>query len=191
MVARAALLSIGMTIVGWAPARADDDPFWIVSGLVSPEIWPAFAVLSDLGADSVLQLYEAQSVSVYYAVLPPGRDGRTVVESGQRPTILLSASWSNTDPKAQATVLVHEAAHLYDLLTGRLARDPEGCVANEIRAFSEQANAWQTLYGPNGKSDPTSELDTALNALLADWRHEPRVFRRSINRMYAAVCGVD
>jgi hypothetical protein len=188
---RAALLAALVAIVGVMPARAEDDPFWIASGRVAPELWPAFAVLADHGADTVLRLYEAQSVNVHYAVLPPGRDGRTVIESGRDPTIVLSASWATTDPKAQATILVHEATHMYDLLGGQLARDPEGCVDNEIRAFSEQANAWQALYGPHGKSEPTSQLDAALNSLLADWRHEPRVFRRSIRRMYAAACGLE
>jgi hypothetical protein len=59
------LFSAVMAIQVWAPARADDDSFWTVSGLVAPEIWPAFAVLSDLGAESILQLYEAPSVSVH------------------------------------------------------------------------------------------------------------------------------
>jgi hypothetical protein len=45
-----------LAIQAWAPARADDDTFWMVSGLVAPEIWPAFAVLSDLVAESILQL---------------------------------------------------------------------------------------------------------------------------------------
>lgn len=190
LAARVALFSLAIAGYGVTPARAEGEPFWIVSGLVAPEIWPAFAVLSDLDAQAVLQLYEKQSVSVAYAILPAGRDGRTVLESGHNPTILLSASWASTDPRAQATILVHEARHLYDLLAGQLARDPEGCVANEVRAFDEQANAWEALYGAGGKAEPTSPLDTALNSLLADSRNDPKGFRRSIRRMYAAACGV-
>lgn len=190
MLASAALLSFITAIAGAAPVRAESVPFWMDSGLIAPEVWPAFAALSDLGADSVLELYQGQSVSVRYAVLPPGRDGRTVLEAGHNPSILLSASWATTDPKAQATILVHEATHLYDLLMGQLAWDPDGCVANEIRAFGEQAHAWEAIYGPTGKAEPTSPLDTALNALLADWRNDPKVFRRSIRHMYATACGV-
>jgi hypothetical protein len=40
----------------------------------------------------------------------------------------------------------------------QLARDPEGCVANEVGEFSEQANAWQALYGPNGMAEGASAI---------------------------------
>ena len=63
-----------------------------------------------------------------------------------------------TDPRAQATILVREAMQLYDLLGRQLSRDTEGCVANEVGELSEQANAWQALYGPNRKLESTSAI---------------------------------
>jgi len=47
---------------------------------------------------------------------------------------------------------------LYDLLGRQLSRDTEGCVANEVGELSEQANAWQALYGPNRKLESTSAM---------------------------------
>lgn len=169
-------------------ALAKPAPFWTSSGAVAPELWPAFEALAELGPSAALSVYELNPVVVRLAQLPSGRDGRTIIESDAPTQILVNSSWSGADPKALATVLVHEATHLQDFLNGQLEMDPDGCMAGEIRAFSEQARAWQAFYGPGGKSGPSSRLDRALNALLDDWLNDQATFTRSVRKMYAAAC---
>ena len=61
---------------------------------------------------------------------------------------------SRATRSAIATLIVHEAKHLEDDLAGVDPRAPEACFQFEVRAFTQQALAWQAFYGPSGKAQP-------------------------------------
>ena len=88
-------------------------------------------------------------------------------------SIVVNARWQQSDPRAIATLIVHEAKHLEDDLAGVDPRAQETCFQFEVRAFTQQAQAWQAFYGPNGKARPSDELDAELNAWLNVHRRGP------------------
>jgi hypothetical protein len=103
-------------------------------------------------------------------------------------SIVVNAKWQDADPKAIATLVVHEAKHLEDDLAGIDPRTPEVCFQFEVRAFTQQALAWQTFYGPNGKTGPRDDLDTELNAWLVVHRRGPDEIEKRVRVVYAEAC---
>ena len=67
-------------------------------------------------------------------------------------------------------------------------RAQEACFQFEVRAFTEQAVAWQAFYGPNGKAKPADELDTELNAWLSVHRRGPGEIEKRVRQLYARAC---
>jgi hypothetical protein len=102
--------------------------------------------------------------------------------------IVINPRWQQSDPKAIATLIVHEATHLQDDLAGLGPTTPEGCYQFEVHAFTQQALAWQVLYGSAGKAQPTDELDTELNAWLTVHRRGPGEIEKRVRQLYVAAC---
>ena len=67
-------------------------------------------------------------------------------------------------------------------------RTPEVCFEFEVRAFTQQAIAWQAFYGPNGKADPRDDLDAELNAWLSVYRRGPGEIEKRVRQLYAGPC---
>lgn len=103
-------------------------------------------------------------------------------------SIIVNTKWQASDPKSIGTLIVHEAKHLEDDLAGVDPRTPEVCFQFEVRAFTQQALAWQTLYGPNGKTDPRDDLDAELNAWLVVHRRGPGEIEKRVRLVYAEAC---
>jgi hypothetical protein len=103
-------------------------------------------------------------------------------------TIVVSPRWESSDPKAIATLIVHEATHLADDVAGIDPRTPDACFQFEVRAFTQQALAWQTFYGANGKVQPSDDLDAELNAWLAVYRRGPDELEKRVKQLYAQAC---
>jgi hypothetical protein len=103
-------------------------------------------------------------------------------------SIVVNTRWQGSDPKAIATLIVHEAKHLEDDLAGVDPRTPEVCFQFEVRAFTQQALAWQSLYGPNGKPEPRDDLDAELNAWLVVHRRGPGEIEKRVRLVYAEAC---
>jgi hypothetical protein len=103
-------------------------------------------------------------------------------------SIIVNTRWQQGDPKAIATLLVHEAKHLEDDLAGVDPRTAEVCFQFEVRAFTQQALAWQTLYGPGGKADPRDDLDSELNAWLVVYRRGSGEIEKRVRQVYAEQC---
>lgn len=79
-----------------------------------------------------------------------------------------------------AAVLLHEGTHALDNANGKLSIDPRrdpisAQVDDEVRAFSEDARFWTTLY-PNGKHPPLNEAETSENI----WQE---AYQRSLLRL--------
>jgi hypothetical protein len=109
-------------------------------------------------------------------------------DGGAIRSIIVSTRWRDSDPKAVATLVAHEAKHLEDDLQGVDPRTPEVCFQFEVRAFTEQALAWQALYGPNGKAEPRDDLDAELNAWLVVHRRGPGEIEKRVRQVYADAC---
>lgn len=103
-------------------------------------------------------------------------------------SIVVNNRWRDSDPKALATIIAHEAKHLQDDLAGYDVRTSEGCVQFEVRAFTEQALVWQGFYGAGGKVRPQDELEEELNAWLALYRRSPAELERRVRQLYTRAC---
>jgi hypothetical protein len=103
-------------------------------------------------------------------------------------SIVVNARWQQSDPRAVATLIVHEARHLEDDLAGVDPRAQESCFQFETRAFTNQALAWQEFYGSNGKLQPADELDAELNAWLSVHRRGPGEIEKRVRQLYANAC---
>ena len=103
-------------------------------------------------------------------------------------SIIVNTRWQESDPKAIATLIVHEAKHLEDDLAGVDPRTPEVCFQFEVRAFTQQALAWQALYGPTGKAEPKDDLDAELNAWLVVHRRGPGEIEKRVKLVYSEAC---
>jgi len=102
--------------------------------------------------------------------------------------IVVSARWQQSDPKAIATLLVHEATHLADDLAGVEPRTPDACYQFEVRAFTQQSIAWQAFYGPGGKAQPKDELDGELDTWLALYRKGVGEVEKRVQQWYSQEC---
>jgi hypothetical protein len=107
------------------------------------------------------------------------------IGAGAIRTIVVDTRWQGSDPKAIATLIVHEAKHLEDDLAGIEPNTPELCYQFEIRAFTQQVLAWQTLYGPNGKAEPQDDLDDELNGWLRVYRRGPGELEKRVRQVYS------
>jgi hypothetical protein len=103
-------------------------------------------------------------------------------------SIVVNTRWQEGDPRAIATLIVHEAKHLEDDLAGVDPRSPEACFHFEVRAFTQQAETWQEFYGQNGKPRPADELDAELNAWLSVYRRGPGEIEKRVRQLYAKAC---
>ena len=103
-------------------------------------------------------------------------------------SIVVNARWQDSDPRAIATLIVHEAKHLEDDLAGVDPRSPEACFQFEVRAFTQQAVAWQAFYGPGGKARAADELDAELNVWLSVHRRGPGEIEKRVRQLYAKAC---
>ena len=112
-----------------------------------------------------------------------GSSGGTAIRA-----IVVNARWQQSDPRAIATLIVHEATHLEDDLAGVAPRAQESCFQFEVRAFTQQALAWQAFYGPGGKVRPSDELDAELNVWLTVYRRGPGEVEKRVRQLYAKAC---
>jgi hypothetical protein len=90
-------------------------------------------------------------------------------------------------PEAIAVVLAHELRHVYQQAVG----SPTDCVERELDAFSQQAPVWDELT-QGGLSDPRTDLERQLNAVLGEYRiYGPRgiLARILADRAYQEQCG--
>ena len=103
-------------------------------------------------------------------------------------TIVVNSRWQESDPRAIATLIVHEAKHLEDDLDGIDPRAQEACFQFEVRAFTQQSITWQMFYGPGGKPRAADELDAELNAWLSVYRRGPGEIEKRVRQLYAKAC---
>ena len=143
--------------------------------------------LESSGAGGVIDGLLKADAEVVFGPLPAKEHARYVsrgVVEPLRRTIVINAVLEHGDPKALAALVVHEGTHLKDDLAGAEKRTMEACFQFEIRAFAEQARAWQAFYGPNGKAQPKDEFDAWLNSWLATYRQGPSELDKRVREFY-------
>ena len=126
-------------------------------------MWPMLELLHKLHFDWELASASERPTPLVWASLPSGVYGQYVPRLN-----VVRVSWvlQNSSVEAATAFLAHELTHLNDDLNGKLG-DMTGsaCYEAETRAFVNEANFWQMVVGPLGKTtvDP---IETQENAKM-------------------------
>jgi YVTN family beta-propeller protein len=101
--------------------------------------------------------------------------------------IEVSARFQSSPPDALAAVLAHEATHAQDHFRG-LRFTGADCADRAVHAFSNQAQFWRGLHGPEGKRGTLSELDAQNNYILRLITDRPSQALTPMSEAYGEVC---
>jgi hypothetical protein len=133
-------------------------------------LWPALQTLQRIQHSWTLQALAASGTQIEWGLMPPDAAG---MYQPERQQITINIRWANSDPRALAAVIEHEAKHVADMLAGLDVNSPGGCIETEINAFREEAKTWGELVGPNGKPNPKDDLEYSLNFKLQLYQQNP------------------
>jgi hypothetical protein len=115
-------------------------------------MWPMLELLHRLHFDWELYSAQQRPTPLVWANLPPGVEGQYVPSLN---VVKLSFVLQSESTELGTAFVAHELTHLTDDLNGKLANmGSEVCYAAETRAFVNEANFWQMVFGPQGKADP-------------------------------------
>jgi hypothetical protein len=132
------------------------------------------------------QVLDANGVGVQFSPMAPGMYARYSV---QRRTIEIDSRWTEADPQTLAAVLVHEATHAQDAVSGYLATGgADACIDSEVRAFRTSARFWLAIFGPGGKPEPTSDLEHQLNQIAQREQLDPPSLETVVRQTYTGQC---
>jgi len=170
-------LAIAPAPVGtpWSGVRADR------------RLYQPMAALAELGDtwSWVLPALRDNDVQVVLGRLPYRVGGYFAPEPN---IVVVDVRFAQSDPKALAAAIVHETTHVRDYYSGEPVKTLEGCFQTEIRAYSNQAEAWLRFYGPEGKHPVVDELDQNLNDLLVVFLKDRTQIERSVRQLYERQC---
>jgi hypothetical protein len=82
-------------------------------------------------------------------------------------TLSVDPDLVGADPRAVATLLVHETVHAILDATGGSGKSGLACIDEEARAFAAQSAFWAAQVGPAGRPEPATALEKELNHTLA------------------------
>ena len=173
-----------------ASASVDDD-HWTAYGfnVTAPSsMWPMLELLHKYHFDWELYSAQQKPTPLVWANLPPGTYGSYVPSQN-----IVKLSWvlQSSSVEVAASFLAHELTHLTDDLNGKLG-DMSGdlCYAAETRAFVNEANFWQMVVGPLGKTtdDPIEAQENAkMFAFVGNSKFADLVLRTTAS--YVKQCG--
>jgi hypothetical protein len=153
-------------------------------------MWPMLELLHKLHFDWELASASQRPTPLVWASLPSGVYGQYV------PTLnIVRVSWvlQGSSVEAGTAFLAHELTHLNDDLNGRLGNmTGSACYEAETRAFVNEANFWQMVFGPLGKTteDPIESQENAkMFAFVGNSPYADLVVRTTAS--YVQQCGVD
>jgi hypothetical protein len=110
---------------------------------------PMLELLHQYHFDWELYSIQARPTPLVWATLAPGAYGSYVPAQN---VVKLSTVLQNESVDLGTAFLAHELTHLTDDLNGQLGNmSGDACYAAETRAFVNEANFWQMLWGPQGK----------------------------------------
>lgn len=102
------------------------------------------------------------------------RRGGAVITGG---IIFIDSGYVDASAESLAALLAHESRHAVDLIQAGRPLDPGACLESELRAHTEQAQAWAYLTGPTGREGADVPLEQDLNDLLAASQQGPQVIQ--------------
>lgn len=151
-------------------------------------MWPMLELLHKQRFDWELYSAQQRPTPLVWASLPVGVYGQYVPIQN---VVKLSFVLQSSSVEVAAAFLAHELTHLTDDLNGKLG-DMSGdlCYAAETRAFVNEANFWQMLVGPQGKTtnDPIEMQENAkMFAFVGNSHFADLVLRTT--QSYIKQCG--
>jgi hypothetical protein len=182
------------------PAPANDRPGatsaperWTAYGfnVVAPaSMWPMLELLHAQRFDWELASASQRPTQLLWANLAPGSLGQYAPTQN---VIRLSGILQNSTVELATAYLAHELTHLNDDLNGRLGEMSGGaCYESETRAFVNEANFWQMVVGPFGKTTQDAieqQENMKMFAFVGNARFADLVVRTTPS--YIKQCGVD
>jgi hypothetical protein len=82
-------------------------------------------------------------------------------------TLSVDPAFAGVDPRALASLLVHETLHaIYDA-AHKTGVEGRACIDEEVAAFGAQSAFWAHHWGPEGRPDASSDLERDLNRALS------------------------
>src|SRR6266851_5581102 len=153
-------------------------------------MWPMLELLHKQHFDWELASAGQRSTPLIWSNLPSGVYGQYVPTQN-----VVRVSWvlQTSSVEVGTAFLAHELTHLTDDLNGKLG-DMTGnvCYEAETRAFVNEANFWQMVVGPFGKTtaDPIETQENAkMMAFVGNTQFADLVVRTTAS--YVKQCGYD
>jgi hypothetical protein len=177
-----------------APSVTADTEHWTAYGfnITAPaSMWPMLELLHRQHFDWELASASRRPTPIMWASLPPGVYGQY---SPGLNVVRLSGILQGSSVEIGTAFLAHELTHLTDDLNGQLG-DMVGsvCYEAEVRAFVNEANFWQMVNGPLGKTTTQDAIELQENAkmfaFVGNSRFADLVVRTTGS--YIKQCGLD
>jgi hypothetical protein len=147
-------------------AASTDADHWTAYGfnITAPStMWPMLELLHQYKFDWELYSAEQKPTPIIWANLPPHVYGQYVPSLN---VVRLSFVLQDESTELATSYLAHELTHLTDDLNGKLGNmTGDACYAAETRAFVNEANFWEMVNGPQGKTT-TDPLEREENAKM-------------------------
>ena len=131
-------------------------------------------------------LLRNRGVQLVFGELPPGAAGAWQPLLNR---ITVASRYQGSPPEAIAAVLIHEGTHAQDHFAGFSFAEGTACYDRELHAFTNQAQFWRALYGPEGKANAVDPLDAQMNVNLRTTTQRPTNFLNDLLAIYRAECG--
>ena len=170
---------------------ASDTEHWTAYGfnVTAPSsMWPMLELLHQQKFDWELYSAGQRPTPVVWAPLPTGVYGSYVPSQN---VVKLSFVLQSSSVEVATAFLAHEFTHLNDDLNGRLGNmTGDVCYQAETRAFVNEANFWQMVVGPKGKTtqDPIEAQENAkMHAFVGNSQFADLVLRTTAS--YIKQCG--
>jgi hypothetical protein len=164
-----------------AVALSTDTEHWTAYGfnvMAPSSMWPMLELLHKQKFDWELYSAQQRPTPLVWAALAPGVYGQYVPSQN---VVKLSFVLQSSSVEVATAFLAHELTHLNDDLNGKLG-DMRGdvCYQAETRAFVNEANFWQMVVGPYGKTtqDPIEAQENAkMHAFVGNSQFADLVLR--------------
>jgi hypothetical protein len=151
-------------------------------------MWPMLELLHKQKFDWELYSAGQKPTPIVWAALPPGSYGSYVPSQN---VVKLSFVLQDSSVELGTAFLAHELTHLNDDLNGRLGNmTGDVCFQAETRAFVNEANFWEMVVGPRGKTtdDPIEAQENAkMFAFVGNSAYADLVLRTTPS--YVKQCG--
>jgi hypothetical protein len=172
---------------------ADTTERWTAYGynITAPaSMWPMLELLHRQKFDWELASASQRPTPLVWASLPAGAYGQYVPTQN---VVKLSWALQSASAEVATAFLAHELTHLNDDLNGKLG-DMTGdlCYEAETRAFVNEANFWQMVVGPQGKTTQDAieiQENTKMFAFVGNAHFADLVVRTTAS--YVAQCGIS